>query len=478
MTGGEAPGFFGKIPTRGDFVSRRVDGPARAALDAWLSAAVVASRRALGGDWLQCYGAAPVWRFALAAGAAGPEPLAGVLLASQDGAGRRFPLVIAARLPPGASPHALCRRAAAWFDAAEAAATAARSRALDLDAVDACVAALGFPPAVAFGGADARRHPFEGEAARASALADALEAALEAARPAPEGPPTTLWWTRGGGAMPASLLLHAGLPAPDRFAAMLDGRWARWGWDEAAPAEPARAVPEPAAGLAPAAGPAPGGLRSAARSHRGTQRSTNQDAALERPDLGLWAVADGAGGHDDGAGASAAVIARLGAFEPALSFTSALTEIEELLGEANDALRARGRRLGPERLVAAVVVALFVHRGQYAVVWAGDSRAYLLRDGDVVRLTRDHVSEDARYVTRAIGAADLLMVDVARGTVLPGDRFVLCSDGLVKATGAAVLDAALRPGPPAAAAAALIEDALIAGASDNVTALVVDVGAA
>ena len=94
-----------------------------------------------------------------------------------------------------------------------------------------------------------------------------------------------------------------------------------------------------------------------------------------------------------------------------------------------------------QRRVAAVVVALFVHRGQYAVVWAGDSRAYLLRDGDVVRLTRDHVSEDARYVTRAIGAADLLMVDVARGAAMPGDRFVLCSDGLVKATGAAVLDA-------------------------------------
>ncbi|WP_165361506.1 type VI secretion system-associated protein TagF [Lichenibacterium ramalinae] len=476
MTDGAAPGFFGKIAARGDFVSRRIDGPARAALDAWLSAAVVASRRALGGSWLGHYAAAPAWRFALAAGAAGPEPLAGVMVASQDGAGRQFPLVIAARLPGDASLYALCRHAAAWFDVAEEAAAAARSKTLDLDAFDARVAALGGPPAAPPGEVEARRLPFGGDVARAAALADALELAL-VGRPAPEGPPATLWWTREGGPAPASLLLHAGLPAPDRFAALLDGRWARWGWDEPAAAPPVPDAPAPA-GPVPA-GPVPHGpLRSAARTHRGTHRPSNQDAALERPDLGLWAVADGAGGHDDGAAASAAVIARLGGFAPALSFASALTEIEELLGEANDALRARARSLGPERMVAAVVVALFVHGGHYAVVWAGDSRAYLLRDGDAVRLTRDHVSEDARYVTRAVGAANALMVDVARGTVLPGDRFVLCSDGLVKATGAAVLDAALRPGPPAVAAAALIEDALIAGASDNVTALVVDVGTA
>ncbi len=461
------PGFFGKIASRGDFVSRRVDGATRSALDDWLSAAIVASRRALGQAWLQNYLTAPVWRFALTAGVIGPEAVTGVLLASQDGSGRQFPLVVLARLPAGCSPYTLCRDAGSWFDAAEASAAATLTKGLDLEAFDARVAALGPPPAVPVESTAARRYGFDGDAAQAAACTSALEGALAGAA-GPQGRPPTLWWTREGGASAASLLVHAGLPAPERFPALLDGQWARWGWQDA--------TPTPSRPAAPAAGPPHAALRSAARSHRGTHRSSNQDAALERADLGLWAVADGAGGHDDGAHASAAVISRLGAFEPALSFTSALTEIEELLGEANDALRARGRQLGPERIVAAVVVALFVHHGLYAVVWAGDSRAYLLRGGDMVRLTRDHVSEDSRYVTRAIGAANTLMVDVARGTVMPGDRFVLCSDGLVKATGAAVLDAALRRGTPAEAAAALIDDALIAGASDNVTALVIDVG--
>ena len=198
---------------------------------------------------------------------------------------------------------------------------------------------------------------------------------------------------------------------------------------------------------------------------------------MERPDLGLWAVADGAGGHDAGGFASAIVIAKLAEFQPPMSFASALTEIEELLEEANEILRAKGRQLGPERICAAVVVTLLIHQSSFAAVWAGDSRAYLYREGRLQRLTRDHVSDGGQYVTRAVGAENTMIVDVARGDLQDGDRFVLCSDGIVKAIGDHVLEAAVRRGEAAELAHELIDDALIAGARDNITALVVDVKA-
>jgi type VI secretion system protein ImpM len=263
------------------------------------------------------------------------------------------------------------------------------------------------------------------------------------------------------------MLHHRGLPPPERFAAFLDGRWEEWGWSEEIVAPPPeRPVPLSSGGT----------LVSASRTHRGTRRSNNQDATLERPDLGLWAVADGAGGHEAGGYASAVVISKLAAFEAPMSFGSALTEIEELLEEANDALRAKGRQLGPERICAAVVVAMVVHKGQFAIVWAGDSRAYVFREGRLQRLTRDHVSDGGQYVTRAVGAEDMMLVDVVRGELADGDRFVLCSDGIVKTIGDRMLQAAVRRGSAAEVATELIDDALIAGATDNITALVVDVG--
>ncbi len=454
------PGFFGKMAMRGDFVSRRIDAATRTVLDEWLSASVVTSRQVLGQQWLQAYLTAPVWRFAIAAGVVGPEAVAGVMMASLDSSGRHFPLVLLGTTL-GSLPFRLYRTAEDWFDAAEKAVLSTRAQATDLETFDVRVAALGGPSESLAAPVQARRLALDDGREIGTAYESVLEAALAESEAA-----LSLWWTRGGGAVASSMLLHQGLPSPDRFAAMLDGRWGHWGWSEAqTPRRSAR----------PAAQKSASSLRSAARTHRGTSRSRNEDAALEQPDRGLWAVADGAGGHDAAAYASAVVISKLGEFMPAMSFSGALTEIEELLGEANDALRARGRQFGPERMVAAVVVVLFIHRGRYAVIWAGDSRVYLLRDGDLVRLTRDHVTEDVRYVTQAIGATEMLMVDVARGDAMPGDRFVLCSDGLVKAIGEPMLDAAARRGTAAEAAIMLIDDALIAGARDNVTALVVDV---
>ncbi len=93
-------GFYGKLPTHGDFLRRRVSDAFVSSWDAWLQAGMTASRGALGDRWLDVYLTSPAWRFVCAAGACGPAPVAGVLVPSIDRVGRYFPLTVVARLAP------------------------------------------------------------------------------------------------------------------------------------------------------------------------------------------------------------------------------------------------------------------------------------------------------------------------------------------------------------------------------------------
>lgn len=117
-------GLFGKLPAHGDFVRRGLPDGFCAAFDGWAAAGVVAAHDALGARFEAVWDAAPAWRFALPAGACGPDAVAGVMLCSRDAVGRRFPLVVAA-LPSAA---------AGWFALAEG---AARADAVDADALAA-----------------------------------------------------------------------------------------------------------------------------------------------------------------------------------------------------------------------------------------------------------------------------------------------------------------------------------------------------
>ena len=131
VTGG-ATGLYGKMPAHGDFVRRGLPAGFVAPWDAWLQAGIAAARATLGEGWDAAWDGAPAWRFALPAGACGPEAVAGLLMPSRDAVGRCFPLTLAAipaALPPGA----------AWYDMLEALADRARAGVLDADALAAAL---------------------------------------------------------------------------------------------------------------------------------------------------------------------------------------------------------------------------------------------------------------------------------------------------------------------------------------------------
>jgi type VI secretion system protein ImpM len=108
-------GWYGKLPTLGDFASRRLPHHFISAWDAWLQTAISASRDQLGENWLNVYLTSPMWRFALMQGACTPEAWAGVMLPSVDKVGRYFPLTVAMQLDPRTAVFS----AETWYGALE-----------------------------------------------------------------------------------------------------------------------------------------------------------------------------------------------------------------------------------------------------------------------------------------------------------------------------------------------------------------------
>ena len=229
---------------------------------------------------------------------------------------------------------------------------------------------------------------------------------------------------------------------------------------------------------------------SVGRTHVGQVRTLNEDALLNRPNVGLWAVADGMGGHASGDYASqfiAHTLDRIDSFGSAYQFRDA---VERGLKQVNQSLRdhAAEQKSG---IVGATVVALLAHQGHYACLWAGDSRAYLYRNGSLRRLTSDHsfVQEmvdagvltpaqarahpKANVITRAVGADNELDLESVSGLIQPGDRFLLCSDGLSNLVSEREMSESLRRTPLERGIDLMMELALSRGAPDNVTGIVI-----
>ena len=232
-------------------------------------------------------------------------------------------------------------------------------------------------------------------------------------------------------------------------------------------------------------------FESAARTHVGKVRRLNEDNFCDRQEIGLWAVADGMGGHQAGEVASGLIVEALGHVDDTSSGYAFLDDVQGSIQRVNRTLIARAAVMAPGSVIGSTVVALLAFGGHYACLWAGDSRGYLLRAGRFEQITRDHSRlqelidagslsrADARsysrsnVITRAVGVTDRLALDMQQGPVEPGDVFLLCSDGLTGALDDHEIAALLHTPSLDAAADALIARTLERGAKDNVTVVLV-----
>lgn len=213
---------------------------------------------------------------------------------------------------------------------------------------------------------------------------------------------------------------------------------------------------------------------SAGYTDRGVIRPTNQDALLERPEAGLWVVADGIGGYEQGELAARMVCDGLLNLQPQLTVEAMSRGIQLRLSDINSQLhRMATRQVAPIKS-GTTVVALVALGSQCEVLWAGDSRAYRLRGEELDLLTQDHVWEESSTITRAVGGEPHLELDTRHGEVERGDRYMLCSDGISRALPAEMIRRCLLEPTLRAATHALIEEAIGAGSSDNVTAVVIE----
>lgn len=230
---------------------------------------------------------------------------------------------------------------------------------------------------------------------------------------------------------------------------------------------------------------------SASRTDVGKVRRVNEDALLERSDIGLWVVADGMGGHAAGDVASQIVVSAFEHLSSSSSLEALAFDVRERLDQANRTIRDEVRRRG-NATMGSTVVALLVHGNRCLCLWAGDSRAYLLRRGEFVQITRDHsiVEEliqagelrpedadghpQANVITRAVGGDDELVVDEWLHEVEEGDRVLLCSDGLNKELDDTEIAVIVGDNDCDQATALLVDTALERGARDNVTVAVIE----
>lgn len=484
-------GFYGKLPSHGDFLRRRTSDAFVAAWDAWLQAGLSTSQAALGDRWLDVYLTSPAWRFVCAAGACGPMPVAGVLVPSIDRVGRYFPLTVVAELSPDVPIMGVPTQLLSFFGAAERLLVDTLAvETVNFERFDARVgdlrselAQLASPREVVLdvaavsilqGGAN-WQVPIEPTGSPGSVFEQLLSRQMAAAYD-----PLVLWWTEGSAMVDSSCLISTGLPAASTFGAFLNGDWVRHRWTPA-PAQ-VRRTEVPDEDLFDPSGAALL-MRSAAATDRGRVRANNQDAFVERPDLGVWVVADGLGGHRDGEIASREVCDALADLAPAAEFDRLVEAAVERIQQVNAHLyRGSAGAVLTERC-GSTVAALLARGARCAVLWAGDSRVYRWRAGHLERLTTDHSigepdpvtgRQEAHAITRAVGVAASVAVDVACHELRAGDRFILCSDGLTRIVTDAQLQERLAMTDLPAMVSALIALALDGGGPDNVTVVVTE----
>ena len=224
-------------------------------------------------------------------------------------------------------------------------------------------------------------------------------------------------------------------------------------------------------------------------SHKGCVRPTNEDSYLIDPSGGLWLVADGMGGHHAGEVASSTIVEHLTTIGTASSAPDLRARFEDRLSRAHLEIRKLSEAHGVT--IGSTIAALLAMDGKFACLWSGDSRVYLVRNRSISQISRDHTEVQElldrgvitqteaqtwprrNVLTRAVGVSEDVVIDYQQGDILPGDVFVLSTDGLTAHVPDVEIEKAVLSAAPQEACEHLLETVLVRGGSDNVTIVVV-----
>ena len=222
----------------------------------------------------------------------------------------------------------------------------------------------------------------------------------------------------------------------------------------------------------------------------GRVRKANEDSYVVKPEHGMWAVADGVGGHEAGQLASQTLTASLGSVGPAVSQADQLARFEDRVLRANEKIREITQANGGGTM-GTTVAGILIFNFAYTCAWAGDSRVYRIRNGAIEQISHDHSEvqelvdsgvikpEDAKtwprrnVITRAVGIFDDPGLESAQGEIEPEDAFLVCSDGLTGHLSDEDIRDHVEGKRSQEACDAMIETVLERGATDNVSVIVV-----
>ena len=214
---------------------------------------------------------------------------------------------------------------------------------------------------------------------------------------------------------------------------------------------------------------------------------------LDRPEIGLWVVADGMGGHAAGDVASQMIVSSLAKVHEGIELNRIVNDIEDRLIEVNRRLIEKAGQTSNKTTIGSTVVMLLAYNDLCVYIWAGDSRLYRLRDNNLIQMSTDHsqveiyvekglisreeaaVHPHGNMITRAVGATDVLYLDMDIQKMKKNDRYMLCSDGLTKHLNDHEIQDMLRKGTHQEVCKDLIDLTLERGAGDNVTVIVIDI---
>jgi type VI secretion system protein ImpM len=227
--------LYGKLPAKGDFLSRNLPREFIDTWDDWLQSGMNASRQALGEGWLEIYLTSPLWRFVLPAGVCGENAWCGVVMPSMDKVGRYFPMAVVRKLPPDLSPICVATQNDNWFESVETILLdALDNESLDLDEFDKAIEAITFSET----DVAVVENPLEtGAGVRVSLPENQGIAKTLLAYSAPEVQQRTAgltaFWGNGSELVGPGILLSKGLPGAKMFTALLSGNWDAHGWRNA-----------------------------------------------------------------------------------------------------------------------------------------------------------------------------------------------------------------------------------------------------